>query len=133
MKITDKKAVVCLLDDPTPIAYYNVYKPGDIWIKIKGCEECDIEDRKKCCGNCPHVTAKGDCAWQLEEGRSSKPWSCIAWPTPKQANSRCVLEFKCVKGKFKGKIRKVRNLQKSALIALTSRQIDRSGVLARER
>ncbi len=108
MKVTDKKAVVCLLDDPTPIAYYNLYNPGDIWVKIKGCEECDIEDSKKCCGNCPHVMASGDCAWHLEEGRSSKPWSCIAWPRPNQTNSRCSLEFECIEGKHKSKIRKVR-------------------------
>lgn len=110
MNVTKEKAVLCLLDDPTPIAYYNVYKPGDIWIKIKGCEDCSVENRKKCCGNCPHVTANGDCAWHLEVGRSSKPWSCIMWPTPDQANSRCCLEFKCVKGKHKGKIRKVRDV-----------------------
>ena len=109
MKITVEKAVLCLLDDPTPIAYFNVYEVGDIWVKIKGCKDCSLTNRVKCCGTCPHATANGDCAWHLEEGRSSKPWMCIAWPTPDQANSKCSLEFKCTKGKHKGKIRKVKN------------------------
>ena len=108
--MTTKKAALCTLDDPTPIAYFNVYEVGDIWIKIQGCEACEIGDRKRCCGNCPHVTANGDCAWHIEEGRSSKPWSCIAWPTPNQAKSKCKLEFECVQGSQKGKIRRVMDI-----------------------
>ena len=109
--ITKERAVLCLLNNPSPIAYFNVYEIGDIWVKIQGCESCNVEDRKKCCGTCPHVTGSGACAWHLEKSRSSKPWLCIAWPTPDQANSRCVLEYKCIQGKDKDKIRKVCNLK----------------------
>ena len=38
------KAVICSLDDPTPVAYANVYENGDIWVKIQGCEACPIEN-----------------------------------------------------------------------------------------
>lgn len=107
--ITNEKAVMCLLNDPSPVAFFNIFETGDIWIKTKGCKDCSLSDRIKCCTNCPHVTGNGDCAWHLEKGRSSKPWSCVAWPTPDQANSRCVLVFKCIKGINKGKIREVCN------------------------
>jgi hypothetical protein len=107
MKITAEKSVLCRLSAPETIAYLNVYEEGDVWVKIKSCEDCSLTNKKKCCGDCPYITAIGDCAWHLEKNKSSKPWYCIIWPTPDRANSRCMLEFKCVKGMHKGKIRKV--------------------------
>ena len=105
--ITTEKAILCKVDDPTPIAYYNMYEEGDIWVKIRGCEDCSLEDKQKCCGDCPFIMANGDCGWHLEKSKSAKPWYCVTWPTPNRANSRCVLEFKCTEGTHKGKIRKV--------------------------
>lgn len=106
--VTERKVALCPLDDPSPVAYFNVYEVGDIWVKIKGCEDCPLEDRRKCCGNCPMFSELG-CYWHLESGnRSSKPYNCIVDPTPDKGASYCQLEFKCVAGSKAGKIRKVR-------------------------
>lgn len=104
---TEEKAVVCLVNDPIPIAYLNVYEKGDIWIKIKGCDNCSYKNMKKCCGNCPMLTEKG-CFYHLEEGKfSSKPYNCVISPLPNTVHSYCQLEFKCISGSKKEQIRKI--------------------------
>lgn len=108
MEITKEKAAVCLINEPSPIAFLNVYEEGDVWIKIQGCESCPVENRKKCCGNCPMVCEKG-CYWHLVEGGSSKPFFCVVRPTPDTCLSWCYLEFKCIKGSKEGKIRRVKD------------------------
>lgn len=100
--------VLCYKDKSIPIAYLNIYESGDVWIKTKSCEECAEENRRKCCQGCPMYTIKG-CLLQLQNPNSSnKPYNCVVNPPPNQVLSRCALEFECVKGKNKGKIRKVR-------------------------
>lgn len=107
--VTKEKAVVCAVDDPTPIAYLNVYEEGDIWVKVQGCEACPEENRKKCCGNCP-MWGNGGCFWHLGVNRrgSSKPWTCVVKPCPDTSWEWCSLEFRCVRGSRKGQIRRVR-------------------------
>jgi len=39
------------VDDPSPVAFEDVYDDGDRWEKLVGCEGCPEIDR--CCGNCP--------------------------------------------------------------------------------
>jgi hypothetical protein len=105
--ITKEKAVVCLLHSPVPIAYLNVYEDGDVWIKTNNCDNCPPESMKRCCGHCPMV-AKIGCYWHLEDKkRSSKPYSCVVFPTPSDCYSFCQLEFKCITGSNVGKVRKV--------------------------
>lgn len=105
---TKRKSVLCALDDPTPIAYFNVYEEGDVWLRIKGCESCPLENRKKCCGNCPMLTPDGNCFWHLESGAgSSKPFRCVVKPYPDTCKRFCSLEFRCIQGGKKGKTRKV--------------------------
>lgn len=105
--ITKRKSVVCPMDDPTPIAYLNVYEEGDVWAKIKGCEECPAENRAKCCGTCPMFSLQG-CYWHLEnQARSSKPWNCVVRPSPDVCWSWCSSEFECTQGSRKGQVRKV--------------------------
>ena len=107
--VSKKLSVVLSLDDPTPIAFLNVYEEGDVWVKIKGCEECPIESRKKCCGNCPLLTPDGQCSFHLESKKNSKkPIHCIVKPYPNDCLKFCSLEFKCIKGSKEGKIRKVK-------------------------
>jgi len=110
--ITDKYAVVIGVKDPTPIAYLNVFEEGDIWVKIVGCDECPEEWHLKCCGNCPMSSEKG-CFYHLEERNdgSNKPFHCIINPLPNIAMSHCCLEFKCVAGTNKDKIRRVRDIR----------------------
>lgn len=111
-KITSKKCVVIPIDDPAPVAYLNVYEEGDIWVKIRGCDECPLEDRLYCCGNCSMLLKDtGECRLHLEENRTDKPIYCIMKPFPDNAKGRCVLEFKCIHGKNKGKIRRLRDKQ----------------------
>ena len=107
-EIIDKTCAIVPLDNPSPIAFMNIYEKGDIWVKIKGCEDCPLESRKKCCGNCPMFTEKG-CFFHLgsEIKRSNKPFHCAVRPSPNSCASYCYLEFKCIKGSKKGKIRKV--------------------------
>ena len=103
---TKEPVVLCLLDDSTAIAYFNVYEEGDAWIKIKGCESCSLENRKRCCNGCPMFTEKG-CFFHLDN-LLNKPYRCVAKPTVNICLSWCSLEFKCIEGSKLGKIRRVR-------------------------
>lgn len=110
-ELLKKKCVIIPVDEPSPVAYLNVYEEGDIWVKIKGCEGC--KNIKKCCGNCPLLTPNG-CFLHLQ-GKNMKPYNCIVNPTLDMAHGWCQLEFKCVKGSNKGKIRRIRD-EKGKLI-----------------
>jgi hypothetical protein len=102
----DKVLVVMAVDDPTPIAFRNLYGPG-LWIKVQGCESCKREDAEKCCGNCPHRMAKG-CDWHFEVGKyKDKPFRCCIVPVPNITVSRCALVYKCVEGRWKNHYRHV--------------------------
>ena len=104
-EIFNKKCVVIPIDEPSPIAYMNVYEEGDIWVKKKGCEGC--KNIEKCCGNCPLLTKDG-CLLHLQSGKM-KPYKCIVYPTPDMAHSWCQIEFECVKGSNKGKLRRLKD------------------------
>lgn len=102
-----KTEVILAVDEPTPIAFLNLYEDGDRWEKIVGCEGCP--SIKKCCGNCPMLTSKG-CTYHLEERRhSNKPLNCVINPVPTITHSWCQLEYKCVEGSDKEKIRRVQD------------------------
>ena len=102
-----KTKVICNVDEPTPIAYEDLYDEGDRWIKIQGCEACPLESRLKCCGECGMLWKKeGKCAWHLEDD-SKKPFHCVATPVPTEARSFCKLEYKCIKGPKTGWIRRL--------------------------
>lgn len=108
MELTDKTAVVISVDEPTVIAYLNVYEKGDVWIKIKGCESCGIEDRLYCCGNCVMLLKDtGECRLHLGFNKREKPFHCVTDPPPNICHAWCSLEFKCIEGSRKGKIRRV--------------------------
>lgn len=97
--------VVCLVENPDVVSYVDVYEEGDEWVKIQGCEVCSLENRKKCCGPCPMFTDKG-CYLHLDN-MLNKPYRCVVKPTPRTCLTWCSLEFKCIKGKNVGKIKKV--------------------------
>lgn len=107
IKLTNSQAVLCLLNDPTPIAYYNIYEEGDIWVKTRGCEDCSTESRKLCCGTCPMLSEKG-CFLHLDNSEN-KPYKCVVNPPPDTCLKWCSLEFKCVQGSHMGKIRRVKD------------------------
>lgn len=105
--ITKEKAVLCLYDDPVPLAFFNFYEEGDAWLKIKDCTDCPIESRKRCCGTCPMFSEKG-CFFHLQsKTASNKPFVCVVCPSVTDNHSYCQLEFQCIKGPQKGKIRKL--------------------------
>ena len=97
----DKILVVLPTEDPSPVAFMNLYDPGDVWIKVQGCEACLPERAKKCCTNCPQSMEKG-CEWHFEPGRyKSKPFHCCILPIPFKCMGGCALVFKCVSGRWK--------------------------------
>jgi len=102
------KKVIALvaIDEPTVLGYANLFEPGDIWIKTVGCQGCKLESRKKCCANCMAFYSKG-CGFQIRGGASHKPFECVVKPVPNQGLSYCQMEFQCVAGKNKGKVRKM--------------------------
>lgn len=108
-ELLKQKAVICLVDEPSAIAYTSLYEEGDVWIKIRGCEDCPSENIAKCCGTCPMVTEAGCYFHLLRPKNSMKPYSCVAHPYPTFARSWCMLEFRCVRGDNLGKIRCVRD------------------------
>ena len=100
-------AAVIPLNDPSPVAFVSVFEPGDIWIKVVGCETCRLENRKKCCGECPQIDINRNCA--LHSGltlETVKPLRCVVFPAPNETYDWCVQEFVCVKGTNKGKIKR---------------------------
>ena len=110
-RATNKICAIIPVDDPSPIAFINVFEEGDYWEKIKGCEECPEENKARCCGNCYWFMKGGHCHWQCGhlQTHSSKPFHCITKPIPSDYKHICVLEFKCIKGSKEGKIRRVRD------------------------
>jgi hypothetical protein len=105
---TEEEFVLCPLDHPTTVAHFNVYEKGDIWVKIKGCESCPWESRQICCRGCPMNTELG-CYLHIRSGSRNKPYGCMtASSSPNCNQTYCYLEFKCIKGKHEGKIRKVK-------------------------
>lgn len=109
--VTDKRAVIIGLDRPIPIAYLNIYEPGDVWVKTQGCEVCPKESRAKCCNNCGMFSENQGCAWHLEKNQATthKPWNCIVKPYPDAAMSFCSLEFRCTQGSHEGQLRRVQD------------------------
>ena len=107
-KYKKEKLFLCSIENPSPIFYCNIYEEGDVWIKIKGCEGC--EKHKKCCGNCP-LSVDSGCVYHIGINKkgSKKPFFCVYFPTPDKCLSWCQLEFKCIVGKYKNKIRKIKN------------------------
>ena len=106
-KYKKEKLFLCSIENPSPILYCNIYEEGDVWIKIKGCEEC--EKHKLCCGNCT-LSVDSGCVYHIGINKkgSKKPFFCVYFPTPDKCLSWCQLEFKCVSGVKKGKIRKIK-------------------------
>jgi len=106
----DKDNRMCAVipwNSPSPIAFINVFEPGDIWIKINSCEGC--KEIEKCCGDCPILSSNG-CAFHTSKRNrysTNKPYQCVVKPTPDQGHSYCQLEFECIKGSKKGKIRRM--------------------------
>jgi len=112
--ITDKFAMVIPDDDPSPIAYINLFDQGDVWIKIKGCDECPIDLRLRCCNKCPCIVPDGKCYWHSSnphgDSGDMKPFRCIKNPSPKNGVFLfCSLEFECVAGPNKGKVRRLKD------------------------
>ena len=97
--------VICHIDKPETVAYLDVYEVGDEWVKVKGCEGCP--NIKICCGDCPMLTSKG-CFFHIEN-TNSKPFRCVVQPTPETCLKWCQLEFECIRGTHKGKIRRIKD------------------------
>ena len=124
---TDEMLVLVKYDKPETVAFVNLYNPGDLWLKVQGCEACTPEGVRNCCGKCPFrlgsewlqeiltslgvdvppLDEKGRCIWHVEGRRSRKPFVCIVDPHPRHACSYCQLVFECVQGPKKGKKRHV--------------------------
>lgn len=102
-QITDKRAVVVPVANPISVGFLNVYGP-DAWVQVKGCDGCKAIN--ECCGGCPMAIPDVGCAVHLRT-KSKKPFFCIKYPEPDEHISYCQQVFKCVAGKYKGKIRKV--------------------------
>jgi hypothetical protein len=104
----DEMLVLCRTKEPTPVAFMNVYETGDVWVKKRGCESCPDEIKQKCCQGCAMLTPKGCLLHLTNTDNSDKPFRCVVNPSPKIVLSHCALEFECVAGKNKGKVRKIR-------------------------
>lgn len=94
------------MENASPVGFMNVYEPGDVWVKTKGCENCPWESRIRCCGKCAFLMERG-CAWHYERGDNTKakPFVCVARPTPEPAISYCQQEYLCIKGTNRGRRR----------------------------
>lgn len=101
----NEKLVLCYLDNPVPLVYFNIYEKGDIWVKIQGCEKCPEKKRKACCAGCPLWTEKG-CFYHLTPKGSHKPYNCVVSPDPSSVLGGCCIEFLCIRGGQKDQIRR---------------------------
>jgi hypothetical protein len=106
-----KGQLLCIVNmEAEVVGYRNLYDPGDEWVKICGCEECPEESQRRCCGKCGHRMAKG-CSWHVEKGdlTTGKPFVCVVRPLPSHAHSFCQQEYRCVEGRYFGRIRRARD------------------------
>lgn len=111
MVVLDDKQVYAVIpiSSPSPVAFLNVFEVGDMWFKIKGCEACPLENRIKCCGNCPFILKNtGECKLHLEVN-TQKPFNCVLHPSPDVCRSLCFLEWQCIQGSRKGQIHRQRD------------------------
>ena len=110
MQWPEGKLAVVDMKEATPVAYINLYEQDDIWLKVKGCEDCPWESRIRCCGRCAFLMERG-CAWHFERGdlTKSKPFVCVVRPTPESAKAFCRQEYLCIKGTKKNLIRRTRD------------------------
>lgn len=92
-------------NDSSAIAYMNVFERGDIWLRIKGCEDCPHESRNKCCGPCPMLSEKG-CFLHLDDNQN-KPLRCVIHPVPRINLTWCSIQYECIQGSMLGQIRKI--------------------------
>jgi len=102
---TDKLLMVLEYDRPIVVGAMNLYDPGDVWVKISGCESCG--GMSVCCGKCPFLMEDRRCLWHVEGRRSRKPFNCCVDPHPRHACSYCNLAYECIQGPKKGKRRYV--------------------------
>jgi len=103
----DKILAIIPVDDPSPVAFMNLYDAGDLWVKVQGCEACESERAARCCGRCPHRYSKG-CDWHHERGRyKQKPFHCVVLPIPIACKKGCAIVYECIGGANKGKRRHV--------------------------
>ena len=98
------KAIIPI-DDPSPIAFIDVFEEGDKWVKIRGCESCPTDIIELCCNQCLHLTNEHKC--RLHVSYQMKSFWCVTHPNPKIKFSDCNLVFECVEGSNKGMIRKL--------------------------
>ncbi len=91
-------------NDPSPVAYLNVFEPGDCWVKIQGCDGCPPDSRHKCCPSCEMAT---DVACLVQE---KKPLACIIFIDPRDCYCWCHQEFRCTAGLQAGQVRRVRDI-----------------------
>jgi hypothetical protein len=101
--------VIVSATEPTAIGYQDVFEEGDEWVKINSCEGCPLENIRTCCNNCPMLTGDGKCYLHLMKKGNLKPYECAVRPMPDAHVSPCQLEFRCIKGSNKGKIRRIRD------------------------
>ena len=92
---------IVAMNDPSAMGFMDVYDPGDVWMKVQGCDACITENN--CCGNCA-ARAGDKCSLHILNG-GSKPYDCVVRPSPIEHNSNCALVFECTCGKFKGQFR----------------------------
>ena len=107
----ETKAIITV-ENPTPVAFLNVFEPGDEWVKVNNCmDDCPEENRAKCCGNCYWLEKGGVCHWHTGhlKNHSTKPFWCIVHPLPDDMKTRCPLKYKCTKGTLKGYFRYVKD------------------------
>jgi hypothetical protein len=107
-KISEEMCAIIPWNDPSPVAYINVFELGDIWVKTKSCDGCSQESKEMCCHNCPVFTGDGCMFHQSGKYSTNKPFECVVKPTPEQGRSYCQLEFTCISGKYKGKVRRLK-------------------------
>ena len=107
---TERYAAVIPVDDPSPIAFINVFEKGDVWVKTRECAQCG-----GCCGNDCAMLLDNKCRLHMERRNdgTAKPFHCIIAPKPHTCKTYCTLEFTCIAGTNVGKVIRVRDREKN--------------------
>jgi hypothetical protein len=98
---TDEMYAIVKVTEPEIVGFANVYEPGDVWQKVRGCDGCS----PTCCPPGCKFLIDNKCVIHCHDHGTLKPFGCLVPPSPRGQDSNCRLVFEALAGSHVGKFR----------------------------